>query len=61
MIKSITTTTGGMIHVITGEVDYGNPDAMNIITEMTTPVELNAEEADQLLQNISDVRNAMPA
>ena len=59
MIKSLETASGGMIHVITGEPAHGNPDALLVVTEMTNPVELTAEEADVLLQNVSDVRNAM--
>lgn len=57
MIKTIETESGGLIHLFTKEPGLGDPDAINVVTELTTPVTLTVEEAQQFATNLSDVIN----
>jgi hypothetical protein len=59
MIKTINAENGGMIHVIKNEPGLGTDEtSVNVMVELNNPVVLNAEETEELLQNIEDVKNS---
>lgn len=59
MIKTINAESGGLVHIHKGEPDLGgDPEKVNILHELVTPVSLTDAEADQLIQNITDVKNS---